>query len=203
MSMSISGACTIYEQLAEWYERRGEPRQRDGFLALAADAALSAGRPDQAERCRQRLLQVSPYHLLRPYPTFADALQSPDVTDYLTDLRSQFPPDRAASLLEGLKGNAATGVGKIEPPTMANLNETLMGSPARPAFAPPSPVPLAAPRRRERLSPYDEQTAYLPSNDRQEAPTLTWVPGLLFLVVLFTGLTLAFYVLVGPFVEGR
>jgi len=193
--MSKSNATATYEQLADMYERRGEARQRDLFLALSADAALQAGRPDQAERNRQRLLQVSPYHLLRPYPTFADSLQSPDVVDYLTDLRNQFPPDRAAQLLDGLKANTPAGAAAAGVPLTPLPAETLAGSSGRP----PAAVPMNPPRRRVAASPYEERSAAPRSSAVSEGPTLTWAPELLFLIVLLLGLCWAAYVFVGPF----
>ena len=45
----------MYEDLANHFARQGESRQRDHCLILAADAALSAGQPDEAERLRKRL----------------------------------------------------------------------------------------------------------------------------------------------------
>ena len=42
----------VYRELADWYERQRQPQMRDRFLMLAADAALAAGRPDEAERLR-------------------------------------------------------------------------------------------------------------------------------------------------------
>src|SRR5439155_19591160 len=96
---------TLYEDLADHYDRKGEARQRDVFLTLAADAAHQAGRGDQAERLRGRLMQVSPHNLLRPYPSFADALHSQDIQDYIADLRRQYPPDQALTLMRTLRGS--------------------------------------------------------------------------------------------------
>src|SRR4051812_40635695 len=90
-----------YEELAGRFEQLAEPRRRDHCLVLAADAALAAGRADDAERLRQRLLRANPYHLLRPYASWSEALQSSDVRDYIADLRNQLPPDRVAQLLKG------------------------------------------------------------------------------------------------------
>src|SRR5262245_61857021 len=90
----------LYEDLAHWYERQGQAKQRDWFLVLAADAALSAGRMDEAERLRGRLLQANPHHLLRPFDSFAEALKSPDVRGYVTDLRRLYPPETAQQLLQ-------------------------------------------------------------------------------------------------------
>jgi hypothetical protein len=68
----------VYEELAGWYEHQGRGKLRDWFLVLAADAALSDGRADQAERVRQRLLHVKTHHLLRPCGSCAGALRSPN-----------------------------------------------------------------------------------------------------------------------------
>src|SRR3954451_18973297 len=91
----------VYEELAGRFARRGEPRHRDHCLVLAADAALAAGRPDEAERLRQRLLQVNPHHLLRPFTAMSEAMQSTDVQDYIADLRHQWPPELVDKLLQG------------------------------------------------------------------------------------------------------
>ena len=40
----------VYQELAEAYDRRGEAQMRDRFLVLAADAAFSGRRKDDAER---------------------------------------------------------------------------------------------------------------------------------------------------------
>ena len=53
-----------YRELAENYAEQGQEQLRDRFLVLAADAALSAGRVEEAERLRFRLLQCNPKHLL-------------------------------------------------------------------------------------------------------------------------------------------
>jgi hypothetical protein len=89
----------MYEELANHYARHGESRQRDNCLVLAADAALSADLPAEAERLRKRLLLTNPHHLLRPYTSMAEALQSNDVRDYVADLRKQISPDVVAMLL--------------------------------------------------------------------------------------------------------
>jgi len=89
----------VYEELADGYHRQGDARQRDVFLTLAADAALACGHVDEADRLRLRLLQFSPHNLLKPYGSFAEALRSRDIQDYLADLRRQYPPEKAVALL--------------------------------------------------------------------------------------------------------
>ena len=73
----------IYKELADWYERQRQPQMRDRFLVLAADAALLAGKADEAEKVRLRLLKVNPHHMLKPYTSFAQALKAPDVLTYV------------------------------------------------------------------------------------------------------------------------
>src|ERR1043165_1904458 len=91
----------MYEELANKYAQQGEARQRDHCLVLAADAALTAGQPDQAERLRKRLLMTNPHHMLRPFTSMAEAMQSSDVLDYVADLRRHWPPEVVEKLLRG------------------------------------------------------------------------------------------------------
>ena len=68
----MSELAAIYEDLADLEEQRGATQNRDRFLILAADAALTDGASDRAEELRSRLLQSNPHHLLKPYPSLAD-----------------------------------------------------------------------------------------------------------------------------------
>src|SRR5262249_57400332 len=97
----------VYQELADWYERQAQAQMRDRFLLLAADAALSAGQPDEAERLRIRLLQQSPHHMLKPFASFAEAMHSPDVQGYISDLRQTYPLETAEELLRSFQGNIA------------------------------------------------------------------------------------------------
>jgi hypothetical protein len=97
----------VYKELADHYERQKQPAMRDRFLVLAADAAWKAGQPDEAERLRQRLLQANPHHLLKPYSSFAQALEAPDVQTYVRDLRTNYPPELAEGLLRNVRPAAA------------------------------------------------------------------------------------------------
>ena len=60
-----------YADLAELYDRQGQPKHRDWFLVLAADAAVSAQQPAEADQLLGRLLSVNPHHFLRPFGSFA------------------------------------------------------------------------------------------------------------------------------------
>ncbi|MHB8736662.1 MAG: hypothetical protein ACYC6M_15275, partial [Terriglobales bacterium] len=96
----------VYKELADWYERQGQPAMRDRFLILAAESAFSAGKPEEAERLRQRLLQGNPHHMLKPFSSFAQALQSTNIQIYIHDLQVNYPPKTAEGLLQGLRGGS-------------------------------------------------------------------------------------------------
>jgi hypothetical protein len=113
--MDILSALQVYRELADWYERQGQPAMRDRFLILAAEAAFSAGKPDEAERLRQRLLQGNPHHMLKPFNSFAQALQSTNIQIYIHDLQVNYPPQAAEGLLHKLRGEAGPTAGI--PPT--------------------------------------------------------------------------------------
>ena len=153
----------VYRDLADWYERQHQPQMRDRFLVLAADAALAAGRPDEAEHLRLRLLKVNPHHMLKPYASFAEALKASDVLTYVKDLRTNYPADVAEDLLRTLQGDEAqrpTGLpataplvdigGPLgEPPGPADEGETffpLKPEEDRPRTAAPGPPNAPRPR---------------------------------------------------------
>lgn len=180
----------LYEELADINDRKREAKQRDIFLILAADAAFADGRPEDAERLRIRLLQFSPHNLLRPFPSFTEALRSPDIHDYVADLRRQYPPDQAEKLLRDA-GAAADATLSREPPVYQFRDP----KPQMPGSAIPSDG-----QRRGRpasKSPYDAPlpyTAPTPPSDTSGR----WFTTLLFLLVLAAALALAGWTLVRP-----
>jgi hypothetical protein len=96
----------VYRDLADYHDRQGLGTLRDRFLVLAAAAAQSAGRGEEAEQLRQRLLQGNAWHMLRPFASMAQALSSPDVQGYLEDLRQEYPPQAAENLLASVRAPA-------------------------------------------------------------------------------------------------
>jgi hypothetical protein len=96
-----------YRELAEAYDRQGEAPLRDRFLVLAADAAQSAGRTEEAGRLRGRLLSYNPHHLLKPFASFAEAMQSTDVQNYVTALRRNHSYEKAVELLATMRREAS------------------------------------------------------------------------------------------------
>jgi hypothetical protein len=120
--MDILTALQVYKELADWYERQGQAAMRDRFLILAAEAAFSSGSPDEAERLRQRLLQGNPHHMLKPFSSFAQALQSANIQLYIHDLQVNYPPQTAEHLLQDVRSGAA-----LTSP-VADEGDTLMGT---------------------------------------------------------------------------
>jgi hypothetical protein len=135
-----------YEMLASRYAHQGEARQRDHCLVLAADAALSAGQPDQAERLRKRLLLTNPHHLLRPFASMSEAMQSTDVQDYVADLRHQWPPEVVEKLVRQMP------VGEL--PQGQPLDTYPLAEPAPPESKSAGPTrPVKAASKTEPLPP--------------------------------------------------
>jgi hypothetical protein len=173
----------VYEELAQRCERQHNARQRDIFLVLAADAAFAAGRADDAERLRLHLLLLSPHSLLRPYASFADALQARDIQDYVTDLRRLHPPDQAEQLLRDENATTSKEREAAPPAPIYRFQD-----------APPRPAP---PRRTQTASPYAKLDAPLPSSPASDAAG-GWFALLLCFVVFLAGVSMAAYVLVRP-----
>jgi hypothetical protein len=114
MTAGAQSALT-YLKLSEWFNQTGQPQQRDRFLVLAADAAQAAGRQEDAEKLRMRLLKHNPHHLLRPYSSFAQALSSADVQSYVNDLRNSYPPRKAAEMLASASSGPNQPVSQPKP----------------------------------------------------------------------------------------
>jgi hypothetical protein len=202
----------VYEELATWYDRQGQAKLRDWFLVLAADTALALGQVGLAERLRQRLLHVNPHHLLRPFGSFAEALQSPDVQGYVADLRRNYPLETAEQLLHATPKKPPAAVEEPElkvyrgqatpvdstppapPPRPAVANASGLPTPARK----PMPTPVAWTRP---PAPAPRPTPP-PTADTDEEPTAFsyGVATLLWVLTLLLGVGLAVYVLARPWI---
>jgi hypothetical protein len=123
---SLEQAVHVYEELADWHERENQAEHRDGFLILAADAALLAKQPLEAERLRGRLLQFNPQHLLRAFSSFETARRSPAVQRIVEDWRQRYPAEAASDLLATLKGEPTP---RILPPTVPSIDLDMDESP--------------------------------------------------------------------------
>lgn len=192
----------LFEELANRFDRRQEPRQRDIFLVLAADTALSGGRGGEAERLRARLLQSNPHHLLRPFPTLREALHSSDMRDYVADLRRRFPTTHAEELLETMTANDPVSGGDDIPVCrdevpVYKLREEPLPVPVEP-FLPPQ-----ARKRSPTRSPYEVTASPTPAVAETLSGTAgRWLTTLLFIITLAFAILLAGYVLLRPILLG-
>lgn len=223
----MSDLARVYEELADLEDQRGAAQNRDRFLILAADAARADGAAARAEELRARLLQYNPHHLLKPYPSLADALRSPDVQSYVADLRHTYPPKEAERLLESMR---AGGPGPEEPekfPAPAIDEQTVDETPAPPEPEPeeaeePEPEiyplrgvapPREAPPPKLRAAvppppPVEEGDVFpLPSRkhvpaERSESTAVSaWVSTILSAVVLGAAVGLGVYTFGRPFLQ--
>jgi hypothetical protein len=199
-------AYQIYKELAEREAERGADQLRDRFLILAADAALMAGRAHDADQLRDRLLEGNPRHLLKPFESMADAIHSPEVANYLADLRRSYPPEEAERLLQSLHG-APIPVKEEEseaPPPLSRLfaDQETAPEPARDILPMkksllPEPAPALIPPA------YRPEPAHEPArgHDAEDAPSAVSnvVATGLFIVVVLAALALAGHVFVRPF----
>jgi hypothetical protein len=214
-----------YRDLAEDYGRQGQAQMRDRFLVLAADAALAAGQDDEAERLRGRLLQHNPHHLLKPYSSFAEAMKSRDVQNYVGALRRNHPYDKVEGLLQGLRkaSDARSPIRQNPPETREDLkvfrgveaaNEpkatpSSSPAPARSAVpgqqslpsSPPRPgeTPDILPAARQPYPSLDKLRALVSVSEDRDEGRGAWVGSLLFVLVLVMGILLAVYTLIRPF----
>jgi hypothetical protein len=197
----------IYEQLADYENQRGAPQMRDRYLVLAADAALSAGVSGEAERLRTRLLEYNPHHMLKPFHSLAEAMRSPDVLNYLVNLRRICSPETAERILHSqLKPKktpanqtapvavpAATGHSP-DPPVYRLQDESMGPSHASQSLAAETRAANALPARaKPEPAPWrdlDQPSASVPLSGGG-----LWVATGLYWVGLLAGLTLAGYVL--------
>ena len=166
----------MYEDLASRYARQNEPRMRDHCLVLAADVALKGGQPDQAERLRKRLLMTNPYHLLRPYSSMAEAMQSDDVQEYVADLRRKWPQEVVEQLLREVPSkNETFDVGVAEPASAASA--------AKPREA-PEPEVVSVRKPRKEAKPVEPEPLTLEEDDAPVSAAGYWMAIVLFLLAL-------------------
>jgi hypothetical protein len=119
----------VYQELAVAHDQQGQAQVRDRFLLLAADAALAVGRTEEAEALRGRLLQLNPHHLLKPFASLGQALESPDVKSYVEGLRRTYPPADAEQSLQKLRKETAPPANAAADRAIATLPRTGPSSP--------------------------------------------------------------------------
>jgi hypothetical protein len=87
--MSAQEQLQRYLRLAHQYEQLGQNRHRDRCLELALAIAWQAGKVSEAERLWQRLRHSNPHHYLCGFGSAQEALQRPEVKEYLANAQNQ------------------------------------------------------------------------------------------------------------------
>jgi hypothetical protein len=155
----------VYIDLAEMYQLQRDAGMREVFLMLAADSALKAGRPGQAEQLRQELLKQNPYHALKPFPTFVEAAQHPDIESYLNDLRLKYPVEVAEDMLESI-------IPATLPPPSSTTPGTDPPQPRAPHVPTLPPQPTPAPTANDPEKPLKVYRESYELDETQPPPTL-------------------------------
>lgn len=218
-----------YRELAEHYDAQCQPQVRDRFLVLAADAALSAGQGAEAETLRLKLLLLNPHHLLKPYSSLTEALQVPDIKNYIEGLERIYPRASAEQLLASARVASATTPRPSAPAlsaagvsAAASDPIALTGAKAEAAAEPPGPAEEAAAEQKVfpmaptavPFAPAPESSCSGPSHAGTVASNFdclkardsddsqgSWVATALFFLLLSLGLALAAYTLARPFLN--
>jgi hypothetical protein len=217
---SVDQVVQAYRELALSYDRQGQTPMRDRFLVLAADAAFNGGRHDEAEQLRNDLLRHNPHHLLKPYRSFAEAMKSADVQNYVSALRRSHPYERLGSLLDALRSDAEgqksadnAAIFKLAdaaPSQSPQLYPTrpydraATAGPGSPASSLPSTPSSSSRGGEERVRAWpDQRSAVMPAAavDEEEADSAAGsvVSSALFWLICLLSAGVAVYTLGGPF----
>lgn len=92
----------MYLHLARASERRRRPHVRDKLLIVAAAIAEQIRESRIAAYCRHQVLCNNPGHLIRRWPTVAEALQESDFLHLLKQLQRRYPLEKAEQMLADL-----------------------------------------------------------------------------------------------------
>ena len=92
----------LFLRLAQAFKNRLQMPDRDRALVLAGTYAAMLQMHPVAEFCRKLILQNNHGHMLRKWPTFAEAIKEPDFATFLKQVRRRFPTEKAEILLQEL-----------------------------------------------------------------------------------------------------
>lgn len=89
----------LFLRLAEGFKQRLKLQDRDRALVLAASCAEFNQMRSVAAFCRQMVLKNNAGHMLRRWPTMADALKDADFVHFLKQIRRKMPVEGAECML--------------------------------------------------------------------------------------------------------
>lgn len=102
MSSAASHLLGLYLHLAHASRQRNQPLVRDKFLVLAGVIAARMKLPTVADYCRAEVLAHNPGHMVRKWPTLAEAIEDSDFLHFLKQLQRRFPQEKAERILAEL-----------------------------------------------------------------------------------------------------
>ena len=144
----------IYKELADVHQPPGPAANARPLPRPGGGRGAGAGRPAEADLLLARLLRSNPHHMLRPFASFAEAMASPDIHNYVGELRH--PP-------------AGTGRGRVRRPAR------LCARPRRRDRPAPAPcrrrLPSWTTTRRPPSRPSAEPLKVYRVQDEAESPT--------------------------------
>ena len=92
----------LFLHLARASAMRRRMPVRDRLLVIAGAIASQLGLERVADRCRDRILEHNPHHMLRQWHSFDQALKDPDFLHLLKQLQRRYPLEKAERLLDSL-----------------------------------------------------------------------------------------------------
>ncbi len=92
----------LYLHLAHASQQRRRPLVRDKLLLLAGVIAARMELPHIDALCRQRILENNPGHMIRRWPSFANALEESDFLALLRQAQRRYPLEKAERMLATL-----------------------------------------------------------------------------------------------------
>jgi hypothetical protein len=92
----------MYLHLARASHARREPMVRDKLLVLAGVQAERMGLEPISADCRDKILAHNARHIVRRWPTMADALADEQFHAYLKQLKRRYSPEKIEHMLSSL-----------------------------------------------------------------------------------------------------
>ncbi len=92
----------LYLHLARAGGLRQQPMTRDRLLVLCSAIASEMGLTSVAAYCRQKILESNPMHMLRQWPTVAEAMEHESFLSIVRSVIRRYPPEKAELMIESL-----------------------------------------------------------------------------------------------------
>ncbi len=89
----------MFLRLAQAFRSRRQMQDRDRALIIAGTCASLLQLKTIANFCRMLILQNNQGHMMKKWPTFAEAIEEEDFIVFLKHIRKRLPAEKAESLL--------------------------------------------------------------------------------------------------------